>query len=304
MSIGRRGPVALEGGSLRCVWPGPCRLGEAPVWDHRIGVLHFVDLKRGAIHSLSSGGEVGTLRLGGLATALSLTSSPRILLCATDAGIERVSLDTGARQVVFGPIATGGAMRTNDGACDARGSFWIGVMDDSERSFEGTLYRLRAGEGPEPKLEHVGVSNGLGWSPDGSVFYFTDSLRREIYRFAFDEGTGDLGGRELFARFPEGTGAPDGLAVDEEGYVWSAIWDGWRIVRFAPDGSVDREVAVPVPRPTSLAFGGSGLTDLYVTSATIGLSPADLDAAPLSGALFVLDPGVRGMAANIVGSLS
>jgi sugar lactone lactonase YvrE len=279
-----------------CAWRCDALLGEGPVWDERASALYFVDLKGGAVHRWQPDGSTRTWQLGGIVSTLALTASPETILCASSAGFERLSLETGARDLVAPPLPMTAGMRSNDGGCDAHGNFWIGTMEDAEQHSLGALYRLVPGQAPELKLDGVGVSNGLGWSPGGTRFYFTDSLRRAIYRFEFDLSTGALGERSLFAEIADG--APDGLAVDGEGYVWSAIWDGWRIVRYAPDGTIDRTVDMPVPRPTSLAFGGHDLTTLYITSARIGLSGAVLEKAPLSGALFAFEAGVSGLPAN------
>jgi len=139
-------------------------------------------------------------------------------------------------------------------------------------------------------------SNGLGWSPDDRTMYFTDSMVRTIWAYEFDLKLGELGKRRIFACLPEHDGVPDGLAVDAQGFVWSAIWDGWRLMRFAPGGTVDREVRVPVQRPTSCAFGGSSLTTLYVTSARLDLGKSALQRGPLAGALFALECDTPGIA--------
>jgi sugar lactone lactonase YvrE len=139
------------------------------------------------------------------------------------------------------------------------------------------------------------VSNGLGWSPDDRRFYFTDSGTRRIYVYDYDIETGAVAGRRTFVALPEGMGVPDGLAVDAEGFVWSAQWDGWCVTRYDPDGRVDRVINLPVPRPTSCAFGGPDLSTLYITSARIRLSAQQLAEAPLSGSVFALATATRGL---------
>jgi sugar lactone lactonase YvrE len=188
--------------------------------------------------------------------------------------------------------------RTNDGKCDAIGRVWIGTMDAAERAFTGALYRIDQDGSPTLMLDDIGVSNGLDWSPDGTSLYYTDSMRRLIWRFPFDMQSGTLGSREVFANVPQDQGCPDGLTVDAEGFVWSAHWDGWRVTRYDPRGSVERVLRLPVPRVTSLCFGGPDLDTLYMTSARIGLTSEQLLEAPLSGALFSYRPGVSGRPAN------
>jgi sugar lactone lactonase YvrE len=188
--------------------------------------------------------------------------------------------------------------RTNDGKVDPMGRVWIGTMDDTETAFTGALYRIDQNLSVTRVLDGVGVSNGLDWSPDGTVFYYTDSKQGLIWRFPFDSQTGNLGRREIFATVPKEQGAPDGLTVDNEGFVWSAHWDGWRITRYDPAGTIERVVWLPVPRVTSVCFGGRNLDTLFITSARTGLSNDELLEAPLSGALFSCQPGVAGRAPN------
>ncbi len=142
------------------------------------------------------------------------------------------------------------------------------------------------------------LSNGLGWSPDDRLLYYTDSLRRTIWVYDFDLASGEIGNRRVFAQVPEDAGVPDGLCVDAEGCVWSAHWGGWRLTRYAPDGRIDRVVAdagAPAELPR-VRRAGPGV--LYVSSAAIGMTAADFAKAPDAGGLFTLEPGVRGLPVN------
>jgi ABC-type nitrate/sulfonate/bicarbonate transport system ATPase subunit len=168
---------------------------------------------------------------------------------------------------------------------------------------EGSLYRLDT-DGRVSRMDTgFHVSNGLGWSPDNRRFYFTDSGPKRIYVYDFDLEGGAVENRRTFVQVPDGVGVPDGLAVDAEGFVWSAHWDGWCVTRYDPDGKVDRVINLPVPRPTSCAFGGPDLTTLYITSARIRLSAGQLAEAPLSGSVFALQSGIRGLARNALRGL-
>jgi len=262
-----------------------------------VQTLHFVDIKGADLLSYRENGVRRIRSFPGGLSALFLTSTRR-LLCATTPGL--VSTDQGrGRNRLLGPIERDRPdNRTNDGKCDALGRVWIGTMDVAERAFTGALYRIDPGASPTRILDDIGVSNGLDWSPDGTTLYYTDSKRRLIWRFPFDMQSGTLGRREVFANVPKEHGCPDGLTVDAEGFVWSAHWDGWRITRYDPDGTVERVIWLPVPRVTSLCFGGPRLETLYITSARIGLTYEQLQEAPLSGALFSCHPGVTGRPAN------
>jgi sugar lactone lactonase YvrE len=141
-----------------------------------------------------------------------------------------------------------------------------------------------------------GVSNGIAWSPDDRWMYFVDSRARVIYRYRFDLASGHAGERETFADLTAQPGNPAGLTVDVEGFVWSAIWDGWAVMRFDPKGRLDRTVRLPVPRPTNCAFGGRRLSTLFITTGRARLSRERLNEAPLSGSIFALACDVRGQA--------
>lgn len=164
----------------------------------------------------------------------------------------------------------------------------MGSMTYEEREPVSALYRSYVGD-VDQILPGVITSNGLGWSPDDRTFYFTDSIARVIWAFDFDSSSGVVTNQRVFAEDPRGY-VPDGLAVDDEGCVWSCKWDGAKIVRYGPDGRILAELAMPVARPTSCAFIGTDRSTLAVTTAL----PADAPVGGLDGALLVFDPGVTG----------
>jgi sugar lactone lactonase YvrE len=275
-----------------CVWDSACVLGEGPIWDEAGQRLYFVDIEGCALLWRDADGASGRLAIDGRLCAV----APRAiggLIAATPRGIETLDPDTGTRALLFALEPDRPGNRPNDGKCDPQGRFWVGTMDDTEQDVSGALHRVSA-TGPEQVLGDIGIANGLGWSPDGRLMYFTDSMRSTIWRFAFEPTTGALSARSVFRAVPEAEGWPDGLCVDAEGFVWSAHWDGARVTRYAPDGTIDCVIALPVPRVTSCCFGGAELDTLFITTARIGLDDEALAQAPLSGGLFALKPGVRG----------
>jgi sugar lactone lactonase YvrE len=183
--------------------------------------------------------------------------------------------------------------RFNDGKCDRHGRFWAGTMDMEFGEPLGALYRLDVDGSCHKMRPQVTCSNGLGWSPDNRTMYYTDSPTHTIFAYDFEPETGALHNERIFIKDEDGL--PDGLTVDAEGYVWSAKWDGWRVVRYAPDGSIEREINLPVQRPTSCTFGGPQMNRLYITSARTGLSAADLAEQPLAGSLLVVETAVKGL---------
>jgi len=185
-------------------------------------------------------------------------------------------------------------MRCNDGRCDRQGRFWFGTMHNVTRAPEGSLYCLDR-EGTCTKFfSGIHIPNSLSWSPDSRTMYFADSLSYSIYRYAFEAGAGVPSDQQLFAKTTE-PAIPDGSCVDADGYLWNAEYGGWRLTRYAPDGSVDRTIALPVENPTSCTFGGPNLDVLYVTTASQRLSADELARQPLAGTVLAFRPGVRGL---------
>jgi sugar lactone lactonase YvrE/DNA-binding IclR family transcriptional regulator len=269
-------------------------LGEGPLWSARDAKLIWVDILAPAIHlSDPATGEDRIVATEEMVAAL----APRAaggFVAAARSGLRAFDGAT-LGPVLAAPIAEGTALRLNDGRCDARGRFWVGSLALDSTPDAGALHRLDE-SGARVMQAGLHVPNGLGFSPDNTRLYLADSARRRVDVFDFDLAAGAIANRRPFVALAEHEGVPDGLAVDAEGGVWIALWDGWRVARYAPDGRLDREIHLPVPRPTSCCFGGVGLGTLYVTSARVRLSAAQLAEAPLSGSVFALDPGgARGL---------
>ncbi len=217
------------------------------------------------------------------------------LIGAFKTGFKWIDPETGAVTPIADPETHMPDNRFNDGKCDRRGRLLAGTMDDAEALCTGTLYRLDPDLSVHVQCTDVHLSNGLGWSPDDRLLYYTDSLRRTLWVYDYDLETGEVDNRRVFAEVPADAGVPDGLCIDAEGHVWSCHWGGARITRYAPDGRIERVLRVPVPQPACCAFGGPDFSELYVTTAAIGMTPEDLARAPDAGGLLVLDPGVHGL---------
>ncbi|MDW6024204.1 SMP-30/gluconolactonase/LRE family protein [Mesorhizobium sp. BAC0120] len=271
------------------------KLGEVPVWDVKEQALYWVDIEgkrmkrfdyaSGRVDQWTFPERIGSFALrerGGL-------------VCAFESGFAFFDPTTGAIDWIARPEAHIPRNRFNDGKCDRQGRFWAGTMDDRLTDHTGGLYRLD----PDLRVSQVetgiGISNSLAWSPDDSIFYFADTLDRAIYRYDFSPVDGTVSNKRLFASTKNDPGDPDGSTIDAEGYLWNAQWDGWRLTRYAPDGSVDRIVELPVLKPTSCIFGGPDLSILYVTSAIWDLEGEALAKQPLAGSLLAVDVGVRGL---------
>jgi len=280
---------------IRCVWKAGAFLGEGPLWSPKEHCLYWVDIKGRTIHRYFPDHHIRqTFMLQEEIGCIALRKSGGFV-AGMRSGLAFVEPENGSVYPVAAPECALPGNRFNDGKCDRFGRFWAGTMDDAAKQATGALYRLSPDLTVTRMLSGVVVSNGIAWSPDNRIMYYTDSENRTILAFDYDAETGDISRQHVFVRVTDEAGLPDGLTVDAEGFIWSAHWDGWRITRYNPDGDIDRVIRMPVPRPTSCAFGGDSLNKLYVTSASIDLSPTQLAAAPLSGGLFELDVGTTGL---------
>ncbi len=260
---------------------------EGPVWSPRWGGLRWVDMLAGDVLSLSPSGEVGRRHVGSIAAALRPRTSGGAVL-----GLERgfALEDPSGAVTVLDPIWAHDRVRMNEGACDPDGRFYCGSMANDRTPGAGALYRLDPDGTVRTVIEDVTISNGLDWSPDGSLAYYVDTATFRIDVFAYDHDAG-LTGRRTLATVDEADGHPDGLTVDADGRVWVALNRGGAVRCFGPDGGVEAEIEVPVRKVTACTFGGERLDRLYITTSREGLAT---DEEPLAGSLWCADVGVVG----------
>lgn len=271
------------------------RLGEGPIWAIGEQALYWVDIVTPAVHRFRPADgihdhwpmpeHVGSLSMrdgGGLVLALK-------------SGFAAFDPASGAVQMITEAEADKPDHRFNDGRCDRQGRFLAGSLTYSEDAPVGRLWRLDADHQATPVLDGITISNGLCWSPDGATMYHVDTPTREIRAYDYDQAAGTpVNPRVLVRTDPEG-GWPDGSITDSEGCIWNAEWDGARVVRYTPDGRVDRVVKVPARRATCAAFGGADLKTLYITSAWDRMDKNERDDWPLSGDLFAIDVDIPGL---------
>jgi len=270
-------------------------LGEGVLWDGQTQSLWWTDIQERRLYRCEWAGR--TLRVFALPERLcsfGFIAGSKRLIAAFESGIALYDPFRDTTEWLTRP-ARGDGIRFNDGRVDRQGRFWTGTMAETDaRAGQAQLFCIDAVGRAEPRESGITISNGICWSPDGAVFYFADSPRRTIWRYVFDVATGEISDRRVFAQTPDGA-YPDGATVDEEGFVWSAQWGAGRVVRFAPDGRIDRLVEVPASQPSCVAFGGTGLCLLFVTSAREGLNKESLAAQPHAGDVFVYDLGIAGL---------
>ncbi len=185
--------------------------------------------------------------------------------------------------------------RANDGRTDRQGRFIVGGMNEITGKPDSSVIRIDADGSITTIIDGVSCANSTCFSPDGRTMYSTDTPEQTIRAYEYDPDTGEIGNMRILADFADEPGVPDGSCVDAEGGVWNAEWEGRRVVRIAPDGSIDRVIEVPAWKPTCCAFGGPDMDILYITTSRLMSSPEQIAADPQAGGLFAVRPGVRGI---------
>jgi xylono-1,5-lactonase len=274
----------------RLVWQVGALLGEGPLWCPNEQVLRFVDIKGGKLHRFDPAtSESDTRDVGG---------RPSFIVPAADGGFI-VGTDHELRR--FDGTELGEMLlridmpshnRTNDATVDRAGRLWFGTMDDREEVPTGALHCFQRSRLSMTAWKAV-VTNGPAVTGDGRTLYHVNSGERTIWRIPLQDGScSDRG--EVFIRLLEGEGYPDGVALDSEDCLWVALWDGWGIRRYAPDGTLLATIPLPCARVTKLAFGGPDLRTGFITTARTGLDDRALAAQPLAGGLFAINAPVAG----------
>jgi len=260
--------------------------GEGPVWSPGWGGLRYVDMLAGDVMTLRPDGTVERRHVGTVAAVV----RPRVGGGAV-IGVERgfALEDPDGTIRALPEIWSDPGIRMNEGGCDPDGRFCCGSMAYDQAKGAASVYRLDPDGTVEVVLEHVTVSNGLEWSPDGSLAYYNDTETSSIAVFDYDRTKG-LTNRRTFAEL-SGPGGPDGLTVDAQGGVWSAVFEGGAVLGFSPDGVLQERVEVPTPKVTACTFGGENLDQLFITTSQ---EDVDTDEDPLAGSLFRAEVGVRG----------
>lgn len=272
-------------------------LGEGPFWHD--GAIHWADILGKTLYRQRSGGLIEARTFGEYVSAVVPRKTGGFLLALR-------------KEVAFLPDWNADLVRVsgfeddkpnnraNDGKCDPMGRFWFGTMDMSISPQQGSLYVFEPGKPLEKKYGPVTVSNGLAWSTDARTMYYIDTPTQQIVAFEYAPESGNITNPRTLVEIDAKEGSPDGMTIDEDGRLWIALWGGSAVVCYDPKiSSFVEKIALPTSHVSSCAFGGPGLEDLYVTTAKQGLSPVQLEAEPLAGALFRVKVGARGLPTSV-----
>ena len=276
--------------AVRLVWEVGALLGEGPVWCPEEQALWFVDIKGGAVHRYCPGTDANESFATGGKPSFIVPASGGGMIVGSKNGIFRLANGELVDRITA--INMPAHNRTNDATVDALGRLWLGTMDDDEAQETGALYCLDRGDLHEMPAMAI-VTNGPAVTADARMLYFVDSARRRIWRYAIGDGP-CIASPKLFLQLEEADGHPDGIVLDSEDCLWVALWDGWGVRRYAPDGTMLLHVDLPCARVTKIAFGGPDLRTAFVTTARTGLNEGQLAKQPLAGGLFAFDAPAAG----------
>ncbi len=279
----------------RCVVPAGDGTGEGAVWHAVHKAVYWVDIGRFLIHRFEpESGNVRNWFFAEPVTALGLTDRPDTLIVALGSHVILWQPANDARAEFANPEHGSSGVRLNDGRPDPAGNFWVGSMANGggggDRAKMGKLFRIGPDGSCTTEKSDIGIANTLCWSPDGTHFYTADTLANTIWVWDYAQKTGTIANERLFFTGFE-RGLPDGSAIDSQGYLWNARYDGGCLVRIAPDGEIDRIVEMPVSKVTTCTFGGPQLKTLYITTGR----RAD---ERLSGGLYALAVDIPGLPEN------
>ncbi|MEV0408850.1 SMP-30/gluconolactonase/LRE family protein [Actinoallomurus sp. NPDC050550] len=282
---------------ISVAFPCSARVGEGPFWDRRTGLLHWVDILAGRIHTgdTRTGSRLEPVTLPTLVGA-AVPKTSGGFVAATKEGFADV--DPGGTSTTRSAFLPAGH-RMNDAKCDASGRLWAGSTDMDFAPGQGALHVLSPDWSSLHVLDGLTLPNGLGWSPDQRTFYLVDTIAGELNAFDVTPGRSTLANRRLLTRFNESSGMPDGMTIDTDGCLWIAMWGGDRLLRISPEGRTLMELPVPARQPSSCTFGGPDLDVLYVTTAREGLDLEEED--PAGSVLAVRGLGARGLPATRFG---
>jgi sugar lactone lactonase YvrE len=269
-------------------------LGECPRWHQGESALYWLDIYGQRLHRWEPAtGVRATTDLDDMVSAFAFMRGGGYVL-ATRRGFALADSLLRITRRLDPLVAEDSDIRFNDGAADPAGRFWAGTMNP-RREPENYLYRLDLDGRAHAMESDISVSNGIGWSPDNRIMYYVDTPTRCIFAYDYDVTSGTISHRRVWVQTPEQPGTPDGITVDREGGVWCAYWDGWRVVRYDPDGKAVETVKIPVARPTACTFGGPDMRTLYITTARVGIGTDMLGQQSDAGALFAYQTSTVGL---------
>jgi L-arabinonolactonase len=273
-------------------------LGECVLWDQRTQTLQWTDIESSCLWQWDMAAPPARFNLPERLGSFALTPDPNIFLGAFENGFARFSVEPSSFEMITPVTQATPHLRMNDGRTDRSGKFWAGSMAEAEGRPLGSLWRYDGNGQASAHLHDIRIPNSLCWNGAGDIMYFADSPRNIIWAYDFNSETGPIGEPRIFAQTPPGI-HPDGSCIDSEDCLWNAQWGAGQIVRYRPDGSIERRLSLPVSQPSCVTFAGPELDLLCITTARVDLDEEALSKQPLAGALLVYKIDVTGRQEDI-----
>jgi sugar lactone lactonase YvrE len=278
------------------------KLGEGAFWNHRTQEFYWVDIEGKSLHiynpktkankSFSTPSRIGTV----------VPKSSTEAVVALEDGVYIMNTESGDISLLSDIENDKTQNRFNDGKCDPLGRLWVGSMALNQEKHSGSLYMIDENGKTELKIDSVTISNGIVWTSNHKTMYYIDTPTAKIRAFDFDKKTGSISNERVVVEVNDSLGFPDGMAIDEENMLWVGMWNGNAVVRFDPNtGEIISKIEVPAHNVTSCAFGGKLLDTLYITTASVDMTPEEHAKYPLAGSLFKAVPGVKGVKSSFFG---
>jgi len=275
------------------VFPSQNILGEGPLWNAKEQAVYWVDIEGKKIQRYMPATEYYEAFDVPIRVGMIAFRQKGGLVCGTENGFYFWEIGAKEMEFITHPEKGKQEARFNDGKVDRRGRLWAGTM--TAKGASSALYRLDPDLKIRKMLTKITISNGIGWSPDTKTMYYADSNRFVINAFDFDDQSGTISNQRPFLQLDGDNGVPDGLTVDSEGHVWCAIYDGWKVMRYAPTGEVTAQIRMPVSKPSSCIFGGENFDELYITTIADGLTTEEKENEPMAGDLFMVKTDTKGI---------
>jgi sugar lactone lactonase YvrE len=278
------------------------KLGEGAFWNHRTQEFYWIDIEAKSLHiynpkTKSNKSFPTPSRIG---TVVPKNSTEAVV--ALEDGVYLMNTESGDISLLSDIENDKTQNRFNDGKCDPSGRLWVGSMALDQKKYSGSLYMIDESGKTELKIDRVTISNGIVWTSNHKTMYYIDTPTAKIRAFDFDNKTGNISNERVAVEVNDSLGFPDGMAIDEEDMLWVGMWNGNAVVRFNPNtGEVISKIEVPAHNVTSCAFGGKLLDTLYITTASVDMTPEELSKYPLAGSLFKVVPGVKGVKSTLFG---
>ena len=291
-----KNPVDLQ---ASLVFKSEASLGEGAIWHAEEQKLYWVDIegKKLCVYDPSDGTNkefnVGSM----LGTVVPVQSGGAVI--AMQSGIQQIDTKSGELTWLLNALPDTVNVRYNDGKCDPSGRLWVGTFRIDGQKEAAVLWRIDKDTSVHLILDKVGISNGIVWTKDKKKMYYADTPTGLIQAFDYDDQTGNISNRSVAVTIPKESGEPDGMTIDENDNLWVALWGSGTVCQYnSKTGELMQRITVPAPNVTSCAFGGKDLDILYITTAANYLTPEQAKDNPLSGSLFSVKPGVKGVTAS------